>query len=471
MTKHIDTARAPKGVLAASRLIKAIVEIGDFAERHYLEVKGPLDLSARPTRAKIAKFILGAANRDLKKSATAFEGYAVLVIGVSDHGIEGIPQVEVLEIEKVVRPYIGAKGPLWDAIWVPVDGTSNHVLIVIVDPPQVGHGPFVCRANGEGVQDGRIYVRGDGETREATSEEFDLLIERGNTVESPAVDFDVQLLGDIRTATYDADETLESYVNRTRDYLLDPLPKPSTGPIRASDLQDIVGFASAFSSMSSVLNYMQTPEDRTEEEYRKQITDWEDRFRSAWPNAIKSVIGYSLSPLAIQLTNRTETFFHDVEVSLHIQGSAIGIPYKNGRVSKSELGLPNPPRRWGPRHNNLMTPYLSPFYDRHDYSISSLAPQRLSWRNTKSIAITLDAGDIRPRASEIFDEEDLVVFVSDSDVDQLHVDWSITAQGFNKVFTGEFDVALGEPLDLTPILSQILDPKKEPEDEEDEEDV
>ena len=79
---ELDISRAPRGVLAAQRLVAAVAEQGDLAERHYLELKSELDLSTKKDKEKIAKFILGAANRMPDVAATAFEGYGVMIIGV-----------------------------------------------------------------------------------------------------------------------------------------------------------------------------------------------------------------------------------------------------------------------------------------------------------------------------------------------------------------------------------------------------
>lgn len=172
VTAPIDTSRAPLGVLAAQTLVSTVAEQGDLAERHYLELKSTLDLSTKKDKEKIAKFILGAANRLPDVAATAFEGYGVMIIGVAHKSITGIPPVEMMEISKVIQQYVGAAGPRWDIVWVPIDGTDNQVLVVLVDPPRMGQGPFPCRSNGESLSDGRIYIRADGETREANSEEW-----------------------------------------------------------------------------------------------------------------------------------------------------------------------------------------------------------------------------------------------------------------------------------------------------------
>ena len=110
---ELDITRAPRGVLAAQALVAAVAERGDLAERHYLELKSTLDLSTKKDKEKIAKFILGAANRMPDVAATAFEGYGVMIIGVAQGAITGIPAVEMMEISKVIQKYVGAAGPRW----------------------------------------------------------------------------------------------------------------------------------------------------------------------------------------------------------------------------------------------------------------------------------------------------------------------------------------------------------------------
>ena len=37
----LDISRAPRGELVAAQLVAAAATVGDLAERHYLELKGP----------------------------------------------------------------------------------------------------------------------------------------------------------------------------------------------------------------------------------------------------------------------------------------------------------------------------------------------------------------------------------------------------------------------------------------------
>jgi hypothetical protein len=144
--------------------VTAAAQHGDLAERHYLELKGSSDLTSKISRQKVAKFILGAASRMPDRAAEAFEGFGVMIVGFAANGAEGVPPVEMLA--QVIQPILGADGPRWDIVRVPVPGSTKQVVIALVDPPQMGQAPFVCRASGEGLQDGRIYYRADGETRD-----------------------------------------------------------------------------------------------------------------------------------------------------------------------------------------------------------------------------------------------------------------------------------------------------------------
>ena len=141
----IDLARAPRGELAAAHLVTAVADTGDLAERHYLELKGPPDLATKVNKAKVAKFILGAANRLPDRAAEAFEGYGVMIVGITKQGIEGVPPIEMLALSQVIQPFLGAAGPRWDVVRVPVEGSTNQVLVILVDPPQVGQPPFIGR--------------------------------------------------------------------------------------------------------------------------------------------------------------------------------------------------------------------------------------------------------------------------------------------------------------------------------------
>lgn len=460
---ELDTTRAPRGVLAAQALVAAVAEHGDLAERHYLELKSALDLSTKKDKEKIAKFILGAGNRMPKVAASAFEGYAVMVIGVAKGAITGIPPVEMMEISKVIQQYVGAGGPRWDVVWVPVPGSENQVLIVLVDPPQFGQGPFPCRANGESLSDGRIYIRAEGETREAKAEEVDLLVQRGSVNVADEVDFGIEFIGDIATVTIDAGATVDDFIASTRKRLVDAMPHDDADSQTGTamhKLTDTAGYGVKLSSMSAMLGASTEPERRSKEEYLKSIDDWETRFRAAWPAATALIASSRLAPAIIKVTNRTTTFFHDVELKVHMEGDVFAFDYTEPEMVErmSDLDLPKPPREWGPMQRAFGMPNyanLAPFYSGSPIP-QYTPPPSITFRNGGSVALDVEVGELRPRGTYESEDDAVVLVVADRSLEMIHVTWELTARDHNHVYTGETNVAVTGDRNFTREVRTIL---------------
>jgi hypothetical protein len=470
---ELDTSQAPRGVLAAQSLIDAVAKQGDLAERHYLEIKSNLNLTTKRDKEKIAKFILGASNRMPDVASTAFEGYGVMIIGVAQGAITGIPPVETMEISKVIQKYVGAAGPRWDIVWVPIDGSSNQVLVVLVDPPKLGQGPFPCRATGESLTDGRIYIRADGETREANSEEVDLLIQRSLPGSQVAVDFAFELVGEIAFVTLDDTTTVDQYVAIVRDRLVAALPRKEwRPPTAAASMNEVIarmsGYTSALDLTSAAFETLIEPESRTEEEYLDSIDLWEAHFRRAWGVARTKIAASQLGPAIVRITNRTTTFFHDVQVRLHLEGDVFAFDYRDReRVDDfSDLELPHPPRKWGPTQRSLGLPYYANLGHTYTPSANQYIPPSITYKNEGSVLLNLEVGELRPRGTYESEDEEIVLIVADRSLASIHGTWELTARDHNNVYTGQIVVAVAGDRDFTAVARHILELEGDDADEE-----
>jgi hypothetical protein len=460
----LDTSRAPRGVLTAQSLVAAVAEQGDLVERHYLELKSTLNLATKKDKEKIAKFILGASNRMPDVAATAFEGYAAMVIGVSRGAITGIPPVEMMEIAKIVQQYVGAAGPRWDIVWVPIEGSTNQVLLVLVDPPVLGQGPFPCRANGDSLTSGRIYIRADGETREANAEEFDLLLKRGSVLPKAEVNFAVEVIGEVSTVSLDDDRTVEQYLRVKSGQLLAAIPSkepPVVGGLKGTGV-GATGFAAAYASAlhstSSIVNAMYIPEERTEEQYRAAIGRWGTQFRASWAEAKPKIVASQLVPIIVKITNRTTTFFQDVEVNLHLEGEIFAFDYIDPEWADdfSDLNLPRPPRKWGPRERTFDLPNYSHLAHMMPSLPGTYIPPSVSFKNGGSVDLDLDVGELRPLGTYESEDEEFVLVVADKTLTSIRGTWQLTARDHNEVYTGEIDIPVADARDVTEIARQIL---------------
>lgn len=467
----LDLTRAPRGELAAALLVTAAAQHGDLAERHYLELKGPGDLTSKVSRQKVAKFILGAANRMPDRAAEAFEGFGVMIVGITANGAEGVPPVEMLTLAQVIQPILGADGPRWDIVRVPVPESSKQVVVVLVDPPQMGQGPFVCRASGEGLQDGRIYYRADGETREPTSGEWDQLMTRGAAKPTAPVHIEVSVMGTVTSVLVDEERTLEEFITTTRRRLISalPTPKPSGAASHtATSISDVsragigvLGIAEQLQRASMFVT--EKPEPRTEDEYRSAIDRWEASFRKAWPEAIELFVRHSLPPNEISIANKTQTFLHDVEVRLHLQGAVTTLEPQyavNDEPSWSDLKLPNPPRKWGPIAIDLSRQLGAMNYSAllpGAYTPSrAFRPSNTSWVNGGSVDVTVNAGDLRPKAVFESDDGESILIISEQASGPVRGTWEATVRGYNEIFSGELNVEITEAADLTSRMREFL---------------
>ncbi|MFE7448236.1 hypothetical protein [Streptomyces griseus] len=199
-----------------------VVAVGDEAEATYLEVKIRLDMNSKATAAKIAKFLLGAANRRPGEAARHFHGYAVLVIGAQKHSAPGVLRgTEAHELEDRLRPYLGPQFPAFEFGRIGID-SDHEVLFIIAQPPEDGQTIFPCHKSYQGadrndnIEDGAIYVRGTSNTRPARSGEVLALVERVRRGGKPPIDLDVQRLGPICRVDR-VDEILEILRRREED--------------------------------------------------------------------------------------------------------------------------------------------------------------------------------------------------------------------------------------------------------------
>jgi hypothetical protein len=163
-------------------LIEHCLDQGDKVEHHYLELKQDIGLPGRinVAAAKMAKFILGAANRPVDDAARAFGGSALLLVGISKQGeLVGVEEVDSAKWSDSVLQYFGEEKPRWDYEWINYEGCT--LMAVTVDAPKQGDPIYRAYSTGEGIQDGDVFIRTDAKTRRATAVEQGRLDQRAKS--------------------------------------------------------------------------------------------------------------------------------------------------------------------------------------------------------------------------------------------------------------------------------------------------
>jgi|GEM_PF-2311186 len=148
----------------------------DEPETDALEWKGALDLSGRRARFQIARTLLAFGNRTVHQAQRTFSGCAYLVAGVEPGNLCGVAVPDPATLENALDAFIAHGHPSWRLHRVEVEGVT--VAVIEVMPPTDGDRICCLMTNHDSVPAGRIFVRRQGQTREAGPEAIRALEER-----------------------------------------------------------------------------------------------------------------------------------------------------------------------------------------------------------------------------------------------------------------------------------------------------
>lgn len=479
----MDTNFVPMGERRLRQIMDAVVTEGDTAEYLGLEAKSDIDPSRKGTGiAKIAKFILGMANRMPEAAAHHFEGYGVMVIGVETARAEGIPNgVESHELADRLRPYLGAQGPVWDLARLPTSDT-HEVLFIIVDPPTAGHRPFVCRKDFQPADkadakatlvDGAIYVRDRSQTRQARAAEVDALWERGKR-SAPEVGIDFSVTGRALLVTDQTGglETLfEGMANKTRQEAEEKrcAAEAASGARQqakgeAGDEDQSCGQRGVFAaqsilgSMTNPWANLATPNAFGRPAQRPEPSDpevvirrREQRWWARWPDCRESLYRITAERIVFTVENTAASYLSDPQVALTISG-AFGLDPLDADSVKRHRVLPfiEEPAR-GPY--DIIIPEL-------DYS--AIRPigrrQEFDWSNEAdgTVRVVLTPSALRPSTPWRTDDDELVLVATDPDATNLEGTWSLTAEGIGERFDGAFTIPIRKVNDVVDLMREYL---------------
>lgn len=437
-SKHsaLDTAVIPLGERALRSILDHVNAVGDEAETTYLEVKSALDLSSKTATAKVAKFLLGAANRRPHEAAKHFRGYAVLVIGAQKDGVLGVPRgSEAHELEDRLRPYLGPQFPAFEFGRIGVD-TENEVLFVIAQPPQEGQTIFPCHKSFQGedrrdsLEDGAIYVRGTSNTRPAHSGEVLALVERARGGGKPPIELVVEVLGPICRV-----DRVEEILARLRDYQEEQFsnqPEPAEDAFASTSIR----LAGSIFGCSGYL----AAKDR-----EVALDAWRSGKPQHIAKAREHFLGVGISGAGIRVVSHDRfvakphliVTFHGCELLDHVDPDDAEYKKVVEPVVRSQ----------------------DPFRPAIDYPALRLAPRGypVAWSNRGEDAeVVLTPESFRPNVPWMSDQDDYVLVARDLQADSVEVTWVLTEDGNDAVTTGELRVSTAGLVDAADLFEVVF---------------
>lgn len=426
-----DTDFLPFGDRYLDQIAERVHDLGDDAENLGLEAKSLVDLKKPAGRSKVAKFILGMANRPSDLAARHFKGYGVMVLGVSKGAVAGIMNPpEEHQLRDALRKYLGPQQPQWRLVTRSVaDGRS--CVFIIVDPPKANDPVYICHGayqsedsrDKDGLRDGAIYIRDSTQTREAKAHEIQALIARQQRT-GPAVCLTV-------TATGTAARIVGS--ERVRDRLIDAHADDLKTADAAQDRSPDAEFKRQILLGSSYV----PPQERIPLE--ELITRDTTVAHENWPECLNNLVTGLAPRVRLHVVNDASGYLQDPELTLTIPGARC-----HEATPSDDLG-------W-----NDITPWPHPLPSQAMYvpppsmkfSRATLGECPTDWTDgSDPCVITLQPKGLPPRTTRTA-SVDLVLESLDPDQDVLQCSWALVAANVPEQITGTLYI----PVDVVETL-------------------
>lgn len=425
----VDLSRLPTGELGWLELIGSVIESDDRVERYFLEVKSEIDVNVKAGRAKVAKFILGAANRDPVLARRRFGGHALMVLGIGEGRVVGVPSFEAKDLAGAIQKWIGVGGPGWDFERIRIG--EHDVIVIVVDPPTGDL--WTCRGDGDGLVDGGIYVRHDGETRRATGDEVRLLVERA-TRRGSRVDIDVVVDGDVKAIQVDA-SVLSEYVENVAASLRGQVDRRLSGGLYG-------------------LSALAISDRRSREEFLDQVAAWERESLESLMGGVIKLAARVHDGISVRLRNLTRTFLRDVRLDLMVEGDVLAADWE--RIDKSDLIelFPTRPRDWG--SESLIVGLTTMQHFSSNVTRAQQVHGVVCIKREAPAMLTMHMNALRPEEEHPSDNDEVVLIMfSDAPPETVTARWRVTAQDINDVFEGTLEIPV-IALDWRDAIAELL---------------
>jgi hypothetical protein len=182
MVLSIPTNKPLRATDDLMRLVRAITAATATDETHYLEWKSDYDLTSLEGQFKVARTILGMANRSVEVAARFFGGVGYMVVGAEIDNIPGTTALDSAVLQNGIGKYLGASGPDWYPQSITVD--AKNVIIFVVESPKIGSSIFTLDKTFQpvggknGADAGTVFIRKTGITERANPGDVRMLSKR-----------------------------------------------------------------------------------------------------------------------------------------------------------------------------------------------------------------------------------------------------------------------------------------------------
>jgi hypothetical protein len=448
--------RRPVRISDWAALLDAVFRADANDEQTWLEWKSTLDLRSKEQMATIvAKAIIAMANRDPDRAATTVGGIGILLIGMEPGAVHSVAQVDNADLDKLVSPYVGADGPVWQPHWTQYD--DRQVLIIEVTPPRWGDPIHAFRKEFQPTRDPAAQAAGRGRTVQPITNGAIFVRKLAQSV--PADHMEITRLAN-RRASGAQDQGIEVSVTIDSPYPLSRYrwSEDEFARFLAAEAEDLMGpleagrsrrsahrpgtdFLAKVAAMGGVSPNVRAgltaahlaglvetiPEQRSEAEYEVSVRDHLDAIRAAWPEAMRAAAAYFVRPPTFILVNQSTRNYQEVLVRLHVAGDADAREYESD-TSGLDLWklLPRGPRKWGPRRRELGSIEVPRWYTQPIPAYGGSTAPSITVERGGSFTVNFLPVNLRPQQRHVL-ADDWSVLIPASRTEPVTATWTATA--------------------------------------------
>lgn len=188
------------------------------------------------------------------------------------------------------------------------------------------------------------------------------------------------------------------------------------------------------------------PKVLTEAELEERIERWERRVRRTWTESEDHLAATTWPGLRFRLRNTGEVFLNDVQVIITIDGVRGLQCLHLDRFEQAKLLPPVIPA--------TRDPYTG--IDPSFYDDLRIADYPVTWKSLNdAVEITIDLKHLRPHPAWESEDDDIVLVVNDAESTEVTARWTVTAQGYGKVYEGQVRTVPAEPVLISDALSLV----------------
>ncbi len=442
-----------------AKVVDAVLHAKDHDEADWIEWKSRLDLTTKEGCFKIAKTILGMANRT-PGPGLACEGLGYLVIGAEPGKLSGVVTVDPAVLDQTLEQWLGGSdGPQYSPTYVHFE--DKAVLVIVVESPRNGTRSFPLRKEFSGALDGDIYVRKLGRTVRANSADIRALEDRALARQLEVTELEVSLVGNTPLSWMDpttVNEVVATWVStRTEAMKSSALAKehqrnPGHSPESSAQLKGLgisPGAAAAFRNIQRDLRMTSSglglQDRRTLDSYFAEVEKWDQRSKKEGPAVVLDrYLQAGHGNVAVAVSNPSGRHLSNVRVTVRFSWEPLSAPKREF----PPLQFPSAPRAYG-----TPEPFNVAYAPGTGTPVSRSLRIPRSWTEKGSVVIVFDVGDLRQEETDT-SETHYLLLPERPPNGVLNATWAAAIPDVVGVIRGSIDVPVSEkPVDLQSLLN------------------